>query len=223
MEEKILIVFDIDGTLTDSVKQHQKIFTEILFDVGVLSINSEFKTFKHHTDSYIAKVIYENDQKELFSEAKVIQFENGLTQKIKYESIHEINGAKKLIELLKHNPNFGICYATGSLRRAAEYKLESIGITFDRKQLVASDDIYEREKIVRKAIDNATEYYNIEKFDRIISVGDGLWDLITANNLGLEFIGIGLANKTELIENGAKIVYENLLDFISFEEHLLSK
>jgi hypothetical protein len=49
-----------------------------------------------------------------------------------------------------------VCYATGSLRRAAEYKLKSIGINFDKKQLVASDNIYEREKIVGEAIKFAT-------------------------------------------------------------------
>ncbi|MBX0331794.1 hypothetical protein K3G39_00935 [Pontibacter sp. HSC-14F20] len=29
------MVFDIDGTLTDSVKQHQKAFSEVLFEFGV--------------------------------------------------------------------------------------------------------------------------------------------------------------------------------------------
>ena len=79
--------------------------------------------------------------------------------------------------------------------------------------IYASDTIYEREKIVRKAIENASAFYKVKKFERIISVGDGLWDLITANNLGLEFIGIGFKNKNVLIENGAEIVYENLTEF----------
>jgi len=36
---------------------------------------------------------------------------------------------------------------------------------------------------------------------------------LTAQNLGLEFIGIGLKNKELLIEKGAEVVYENLSEF----------
>ena len=213
MQKKNLIVFDIGGTLTDSVNQHQKAFTETLHEIGVAKLNSEFKTFKHHTDSFIAKEIYENEKQTPITESKINKFEIGLTQKITGEKIREIKGAKKLIAMLENKTDFGVCYATGSLRRPAKFKLKSIGVSFKEKQLVASDTIYEREKIVRKAIENASAFYKVKKFERIISVGDGLWDLITANNLGLEFIGIGFKNKNVLIENGAEIVYENLTEF----------
>src|SRR5690606_28040849 len=213
LRKRNLIIFDIDGTLTDSVIPHQKAFTEMLYEIGVKNINAQFKTFKHHTDTFIAKEIYENDTQNLFSESNLIKFENGLTQKISLEKISEINGAKKLLETLENKTDFAICFATGSLRRPAEFKLKSIGVLFDEMQLVASDQIHEREKIVSKAIENASEFYGVEKFDRIISVGDGLWDLLTANNLGLECIGIGSKNKKLLKDNGAKVVYENLTDF----------
>ena len=213
MQKKNLIVFDIGGTLTDSVNQHQKAFTETLHEIGVAKLNSEFKTFKHHTDSFIAKEIYENEKQTPITESKINKFEIGLTQKINGEKIREIKGAKKLIAMLENKTDFGVCYATGSLHRPAKFKLKSIGVSFKEKKLVASDKIYEREKIVRKAIENASAFYKVKKFERIISVGDGLWDLITANNLGLEFIGIGFKNKNVLIENGAEIVYENLTEF----------
>ena len=206
-------MFDIDGTLTDSVILHQKAFTEMLYEIGVNEINSEFKSFKHHTDSFIAKEIFENDKQNPISENNLIEFENGLTQKISLEKIQEISGAKELVERLENNTDFGISFATGSLRRPAEFKLNSIGILFDKMQLVASDKIHEREKIVEKAIENAKKFYGVKKFERIISVGDGLWDLLTAQNLNLEFIGIGLKNKKLLVENGAKIVYESLTEF----------
>ncbi len=213
MKKKNLIVFDIDGTLTNSVKVHQKAFTEMLIKIGVREVNSEFKSFKHHTDSFIAKEIYESEQNLPFSDVKLNEFESGLNEKIRFEKIEEIAGAKILIEKLEKETDFGVCFATGSLRRPAKYKLQSIGIKFEEIQLVASDFIYEREKIVEKAIKNASEYYNVDKFKRIISVGDGLWDLLTARNLNVEFIGVGTKNKEILIEKGAKIVYENLLSF----------
>jgi phosphoglycolate phosphatase-like HAD superfamily hydrolase len=64
-----------------------------------------------------------------------------------------------------------------------------------------------------KAIENAKELYNINQFERIISVGDGLWDLTTAVRLGVEFIGIGNSNKAILLKNGMNHFFENLIDF----------
>ena len=160
-----------------------------------------------------AKEIYENNQKSIFSDKKMNEFESGLNEKINKVNINEILGAKELIKKLEKETDLGICYATGSLRRPAEHKLKSIGINFEDIQLVASDKILERENIVQKAIQNAQNHYGIEKFDRIISVGDGLWDLLTAKNLDIEFIGVGLKNKETLIENGAKKIFENLLHF----------
>ena len=210
---KNLIVFDIDGTLTDSVTQHIDTFKEVLIEMGVAEINDDFKTFKHHTDSFVSKTIFETKLNEEFTPDKFNLFEKGLTEKLSNQTINEIPGAKVLIDQLQHNPDFGFCFATGSLRRPAEHKLNSIEIPFEDWQLVTSDTIYDREGIVSKAIENAATYYNVTKFERVISVGDGLWDLLTAKNLGLEFIGIGLANKEVLIKNGAEVVYEDLTRF----------
>jgi phosphoglycolate phosphatase-like HAD superfamily hydrolase len=216
LKKKNLIVFDIDGTLTDSVKVHQKAFTEMLLEIGVRQINAEYKSFMHHTDSYISKEIFETDRNEKFSAKKNIEFENGLYKKIKSQEILEILGAKKLIEYLDTNSDFGICFATGSLRRPAIHKLESIGVKFDESLLVASDNIYEREEIVKRAIVNAQAFYNMDRFERTISLGDGLWDLKTAKQLNIEFIGIGDKNREVLINNGAELVFDNLLDINMF-------
>jgi phosphoglycolate phosphatase-like HAD superfamily hydrolase len=213
LKKNKLIIFDIDGTLADSVEQHQKAFTESLLEIGVNTINTEFNLFKHHTDSFIAKEIYELDQQHPFSVEKFNQFEKALTKKITTQQFEEISGAKELIEKLKDAPNTLYSFATGSLRKAAEHKLNSVGINFESWQLVASDHIYEREKILEKVIKNSCERYKIKKFESIISVGDGIWDLITANNLDIEFVGVGLKNKQILLEKGAKIVYKDLSEF----------
>lgn len=218
MKKKSLLVFDIDGTLTNSIKAHQKAFTEALYDLGVKTIDTNFKEYKHYTDSYIAKVIYEKDTNQEFSDIKIKEFENYLTKRITRSKINEILGAKKLIEYLETQSEFAVCYATGSLLKPAIFKLDSIGIKYSKKQLVASNNIHEREDIVLKAIENALEFYAVNTFNRIIAVGDGLWDLKTAHNLDLEFIGIGSSNKKNLVANGMKKYFENLTNF-KIEEH----
>ncbi|MGB0864388.1 MAG: HAD family hydrolase [Saprospiraceae bacterium] len=213
MNKTKLIVFDIDGTLTDSVTIHQKAFKEALSDLGIKKFDENFKEYKHHTDSYIAAEIYEKSTLQKFMPSEIEAFEQYLTTRIERSKINEILGAKALIQRLESQTESGICYATGSLLQPAIFKLNSIGIDYSEQQLVASNDIMERENIVLQAIQNAERYYNVNKFERIISVGDGLWDLKTALNLGIEFIGIGNSNKEILIQNGMKNFFENLVNF----------
>lgn len=49
---------------------------------------------------------------------------------------------------------------------------------------------------------------------RIISFGDGLWDLKTANNLSLEFIGIGCSNEAVLKGSGMKKHYADFSEIM---------
>ena len=54
----------------------------------------------------------------------------------------------------------------------------------------ASNTIFTRENIVKSAIEKAKNYFQVTTFEHIISVGDGIWDLKTARNLGIHFLGI---------------------------------
>lgn len=216
-KKKNLIVFDIDGTLTDSVKVHQEVFIKSLHSIGVDKFNDKFGTYKHHTDSHIAKVIYETSTNKIFEKNEQTLFENMLYDSISKHDIKEIKGAKNIIKQIEAETDFGVCYATGSLFRPAKYKLEKIGIEFNSDLLIASDVIEEREKIVEKAIATSLKYYQLEKFERIISFGDGLWDLFTAKNLSLEFVGIGETNEGILRQNGMERY------FVDFTKVLLSE
>lgn len=213
MEKKNLIVFDIDGTLTQSVAIHQLAFIQALKNMSVTQIDTNFKAYKHHTDSYIAKEIYETDKQVHFSEAQVNEFEKHLYNLICSQHIEEISGAKRMVEFLENETDYGVCYATGSLRTPAEYKLNSIGVAYAKNQLTASNTILDREGIVQQAINKAQAFYNVDQFNQIVSVGDGLWDLHTARHLDLGFIGIG-GNKDVLLEHGARHYYPDFKELI---------
>lgn len=215
-EKEHLIVFDIDGTLTDSVKPHQSSFTQALYQMGVPELTRNFSAFRHHTDSFIAKEIYESEMKNDFTPELLSEFENHLMKNIQAFPIPEIKGAGKLIHHLHQNTPFALCFATGSLLKPALYKLETIGVASPELVLVASNEIHSREDIVTKAIHNAHRYYQVERFKRIISVGDGLWDLKTANHLNLKFIGIGSANKELMLQSGMRHHFDTLDNFEVF-------
>jgi phosphoglycolate phosphatase-like HAD superfamily hydrolase len=217
-QKKTLVVFDIDGTLTDSVAQHQSAFVAALQHMGVQEINTDFKVYKHHTDAHIAKVIYELDRKESFSEKLLKQFEDLLHDFLNKNAIAEIGGALKAINILLQH-DIAICFATGSLYKPAVYKLAQSGIHFDTLQLSTSNQFEDRESIVKAAIDQAGVYYQQQSFERIISVGDGLWDLLTAQQLGIEFVGIGAKHKEVMTTYGMALHFDDWTTFTI--EHLM--
>jgi beta-phosphoglucomutase-like phosphatase (HAD superfamily) len=216
-KKRNLIVFDIDGTLTDTVDIHQNAFKKSLQLIGVERFDDAFGTYKHHTDSYIAKVIFEYNTHKPFDKSTLDLFEAHLYMQIYQHKIIEISGAKQMIKDIESKTNFGICFATGSLLKPAILKLDKAGIDFDPMQIVASNEMEEREEIIIKAINNARSFYQVEKFDRIISFGDGIWDLRAAQNLSLEFVGIGNKHKETLTENGMEKHYQDFVD-LNWEE-----
>ena len=207
--KKTLFVFDIDDTLTQSAAIHIECFIHSLNELGVEKMDTNFGDYLHHTDSYIAKTIYEKELWQTFTEELKAQFEKLLSNKMEGKTIEEVPGAAAFIKKLQKNKSVAICFATGSLRRPAVQKLKAIGVDFNNQLLVASDRLEKRESIVKGAIAAAKKFYIVDSFDRIISVGDGLWDLEAAENLGLEFIGIGEKNKETLIENGCENHFED--------------
>jgi phosphoglycolate phosphatase-like HAD superfamily hydrolase len=64
------------------------------------------------------------------------------------------------------------------------------------------------------AVVKAKGRYGVSEFSKIVSVGDGLWDVRTAHNLNFAFLGIGRgAAKEELYRAGVTHVLEDLADY----------
>ena len=190
-----LIVFDIDDTLTKSEFQHQLAYVNTMKEFGITEINQNWKTYQHHTDSYILKENFERNLDGGFEFSFIEGFEKRMTELIlDLEPVSEILGAAEIIRSLNANYDYALAFATGSLIKPALEKLNQAEIDYDNKLVVGSNQIFEREGIVSEAIQKAKTFYKVGAFDNIISVGDGLWDLKTARNLDVHFIGVGMKN-----------------------------
>lgn len=219
-----LIVFDIDDTLTKSEYQHQLAYVNAMKKIGITEINQNWKEYQHHTDSYILKVNYENNFADKFDWNLINNFENRMTEiMLTLEPVKEINGAKQFVDFLRVEKKYALAFATGSLLRPALLKLEQAKIWHDKSLVASSNQFYEREQVVTDAIEKAKQYYSVEKFENIISTGDGIWDLKTAKNLNVKFIGVGLKNYNDFIKENIEVHTEDWgnFDFETAENKLL--
>lgn len=218
MIKENLLVFDIDGTLLDSENVHQTGFVNALHAIGVESVNTNWESYTHLTDSYIAKQNYEIDLNRGFSKQMLLQFEAEFMKLICDCSVTQIAGANTFLQKIITETNYAICFATGSMLLPAKLKLDRAGIQYNQALLEASNNYFSREEIVTSAITKAKKHFKVQNFKRIISLGDGVWDVKTAHNLDLEFIGIGAHNKEKLKDAGAK---NHFTDFVEFDQTIL--
>ena len=56
-------------------------------------------------------------------------------------------------------------------------------------------------------------YYQQDHFTKIIAVGDGVWDLKAAQELDIDFIGVGIKNKEAMLDLGCTTWIEDLRHF----------
>lgn len=191
MKKKNLIVFDIDDTLTKSEYQHQKAYVDTMIDFGIAEINQDWKSYENVTDSYILKENYEANFQKKFDFSFIPEFEEKMTAAmLQMQKTESIKGANEAVNFFMRETDYAICFATGSLLAPALVKLEQAEINFVPDLVEASNTIYTRENIVKSAIKKAENYFQVATFENIISVGDGMWDLKTARNLGVHFLGI---------------------------------
>ncbi|MCP4939149.1 MAG: HAD family hydrolase, partial [Phycisphaeraceae bacterium] len=81
-----------------------------------------------------------------------------------------------------------------------------------------ADDAHPREKIIEIAMTRARESSG-ETFDRGVYVGDGRWDVLATDRMGLGFVGLAEGDRADLLRSvGATTVLPDYRDFSAFLE-----
>ena len=209
------IIFDIDGTLTDTTDIDDKCYIESfenLFNVSIKEI--KWSQLKNVTDWGIAEELISIKLKKNSSQSDIETLKNLFLNKIKDEfrinksNFTEIKGANSFYNLVRSEPQLKIGIATGGWEETANFKLNAIGINPIDVCYSNSSRFKKREDITLDVISQLNSKH-ADKPDEIIYFGDGEWDYKTCNKLNIRFIGIDNKNNSKLSNLGAEEVYQN--------------
>ncbi len=223
-----LVIFDIDGTLTQTSRVDEICFTRAFADThGVNVIADHWIACPHVSDSGVTQHLFQHhfgrDPREHESSALKKRLVDLLEEHHGMDRLYfaEIPRAAETFNQLVENRGWVKALATGCWRPSAEMKLRAASINYQGVPGGFAEDGVARESIVGAAISRSRESYRREKFDHIVSVGDGVWDVRTAANLGLAFVGIASGARAEMLrEAGAKHIIPDFEDADRFFECL---
>lgn len=219
-----LVIFDIDGTLTLTSKVDGICFERALGQAsGIRSSEGDWHGCPHVSDTGLARYLYQSH----FGRDPHEHEENSLRDCLVtlLEEQHaldaslfaEVAGARAMLLELAEKRDWVIAMATGCWRASAEMKLRAAKLQLHHKPAGFAEDGPARESIVTTAIERATAHYARTRFDRIVSVGDGVWDVKTAANLELAFVGIGSEARAEALQRqGANHIVADFTDVNRF-------
>ena len=223
-----LAIFDIDGTLVNTNEIDTTCFLNAFTqEVGISDINSNWSEYSAVTDSAISQQIFKTKLQRNPSKNELLRLENRFVDLLaKAERKNQglftpISGALVMFDRLKLDSNWRIAIATGGWYTSALFKLKTATFDIDNIPLASANDGLTREDIVNLSILKAKQEYKIENFSKIVSIGDGIWDVKTATKLAIGFIGISQAQtQNKLFQAGAKDVLTNFEQVSNFQQLL---
>jgi phosphoglycolate phosphatase-like HAD superfamily hydrolase len=197
-----LVIFDIDGTLADTYQVDGDCYVLALeMEFGIALADQDWDQFETVTDAGIFREVFRKkfgrspgpDEVKAFIYRFLALLDRSCQESP--DRFQQIRGASALWQRLGTIDGLAIGVATGGWRTSALFKLGRAGIFTKNPPMSTAEDGYSRESIVRSCIARALTAYGVDRFDRIVSVGDQIWDVKTARAMDLPFIGVGDADR----------------------------
>jgi len=202
-----LVVLDIDGTLTQTNEVDPDCFVRALSDCFALSgIETDWSLYTNSTDAGIMKELFQKHFRRSPSDAEIVHMQNSFVRHLQLvhgsgaPTFMPVAGAADFLAHLSESNEWVSVIATGGWAVSAQFKLRAANLSVPCP-IVSSDDGLSREEIVRQAIEASLRIYRVESFSRIVSIGDGIWDVNAARSLGLSFIGIARGARADRLRS----------------------
>jgi phosphoglycolate phosphatase-like HAD superfamily hydrolase len=213
MPKSLLLMFDLDGTLTDSMGVDSDAFAAALRQwLGMAQIDENWGAYRQHSDRGIAIEAFERRFLRAPLECELQEFQDIYANALE-SFLHAapgrcqpLPGAVSLVATLEEHPDFAVGIATGSFERAAGVKIRVAKLQVDHWPRATSDDAPGRVEFMKICLARV-EAANGKRFERIVYVGDGVWDANACRQLGWPLVGIAQgAQAGALTSAGAAVV-----------------
>lgn len=203
-----LIIFDIDGVITDTIKLENKYFMQAFEDLYSINLRSTpWSTFDNITDTGLTIEIFRNFMSRPPKQEEITIVKSYLKELIENSSCEfiEIHKALFFIKALKKESDFEIGFATNRWKEIAQLKCSKIGLDIENYIFKSSNDHFHRTKIIQLIIEEAVNKNN-QNFESIMYFGKDIWDFIAAKRLGINFIGVDFKKDGKLKDLGIGII-----------------
>lgn len=216
-----LAIFDIDGTLTRTTRVDEVCFLRAFADeFGISAIDTNWSNYTCSTDSGIALQILQERLGRPPSAGELLRLQRRFVRLLREsfardpKEFGEVPGAAAAFRRLQAEANWTVAIATGGWRMSALFKLSQVGIDAQEIPAAFADDSVLREDIIKAALSRAMSRNGNEPFRRVVYIGDALWDVRTAQQLDMPFLGVQAGAKGNLLrDEGATEVLEDFSNF----------
>lgn len=208
------MLFDLDGTLIDSVYQHVLAWQEALTAVGIeLSVWKLHRRIGMSGGLFVTALLRETGGTLTADEIRALNLAHAEAYARRRDTVRPLPGARELLaELTVRQVKWAI--ATSGLALAAQPALDMLELPGDTP-LVTRDQV-RHAKPDPDLFLAAAEKINVD-IGAAIVVGDSIWDLLAARRAGA--LGVGLLaggyGREELERAGAYRVYADPADLLA--------
>jgi phosphoglycolate phosphatase-like HAD superfamily hydrolase len=217
-----LVVFDIDGTLVKyHPKRNDQAYVRAVHEVFGLTIEDSWSGYVQSTDSGILNEIAQKQFGRNASTEETACFKESMVKwletEYRGEPFEAHAGAKPLWDSLLNHADWKIAVGTGNWEFSTRFKLNNAGFEIGHVPLGSADDGDTREKILKLSLHKAKTFYKTSEFDKIVYVGDWIWDVRAAKALGWKFIGIAQGEEAKALrESGAETILPDFHELLPY-------
>jgi phosphoglycolate phosphatase-like HAD superfamily hydrolase len=210
----LLIIFDIDGTLTRTFDVDAALYAQAFFDTfGFPLPTLDWTAYSHTTDRGIAEEALRRAGRAAsptILDAMRRRFIDSLDRALMPDPVHQVPGASVMLDRLRED-GCAVAFATGCWEASARLKLSRSFIEIGDCLLVACDEEPDRVAILGSAMKRAASDEG-----PVVYVGDGAWDVQAAKSLQLPFVGIDHDNRGTLRGLGVGSILSDFRDYGAF-------
>ena len=223
-----LVIFDVDGTLLQSMEVDTRCYAKAVSERLGREISTNWEEYLESADSGILSELLDRHGVPTCRRPGVVSaVRERFVELLRYaasadpECCRQVAGAGALLQRLQELADVRVAIATGGWSVPAKLKLSHAGISAAGIPFASADDVHKREQILRVALERSSSGGQI-KFDEVIYVGDGVWDVHAAAALNFNFVGIACEGGRNLLSDAeAGLVLDHFLDPDEFLRHVL--